>query len=470
MPSVGVQQLTSSLSPVDAFDRIAAEPLPFFLDSALASPRLARWSFLGCRPFTVLRSTRRHVEVVRNGEARVSHGNPFGTLRELLRRYRVGACDAPVPFTAGAVGYLGYDLCHQVERLPQTAQADIGLPELWLGFYDAALAYDHAAKTWWACAADSGSAARAEARVCAKIDGLADLLERRNPGWAAPSRATSDGLRSNFTRSEYLSAVVRTKDYIAAGDIFQANISQRFHATLDAHPYQLYRRLRETNAAPFGAYLDLGGQAVASSSPERFLRVTRGPAGWHVETRPIKGTRPRCDGDEPFNARMRAELLASAKDNAELTMIVDLERNDLGRVCRYGSVRVTERAALEEYASVYHLVATVEGDLHERYGIVDLLKAMFPGGSITGAPKIRAMEIIDELEPTRRSVYTGSIGYIGFDGTADLNIAIRTIVIDGTSLYVQVGGGIVADSDPQLEYEETLHKGRAVFKALGCEL
>jgi para-aminobenzoate synthetase component 1 len=269
--------------------------------------------------------------------------------------------------------------------------------------------------------------------------------------------------RSNFTRDEYLCAVRRAKDYIAAGDIFQVNLSQRFESATDATPLDLYAALRAANPAPFAAYLPVDGGAILSSSPERFLRV----AGRHVETRPIKGTRPRRAGDDAFNERMRRELLASAKDRAELTMIVDLERNDLGRVCSYGSVRVTEPIVLEEYPTVFHLVTTVEGDLHEGRGLVDLLKAAFPGGSITGAPKIRAMEIIDELEPTRRSVYTGAIGYIGLDGSADLNIAIRTILLAQGRALLQVGGGIVADSDPEAEYQETLDKARALVQALG---
>jgi para-aminobenzoate synthetase component 1 len=242
------------------------------------------------------------------------------------------------------------------------------------------------------------------------------------------------------------------------------NLSQRFETGLAVPPAELYRRLRQANPAPFAAYLALDGEgaAVLSSSPERFLKVV----GRRVETRPIKGTRPRgrTEGDD---RRLADELLASPKDSAELTMIVDLERNDLGRVCDYGSVVVAEHKAIEAYASVFHLVSTVEGTLHGGHDLVDLVKATFPGGSITGAPKIRAMEIIDELEPTQRSVYTGSIGYIGLDGAMDLNIAIRTILVRDGRAYFQVGGGIVADSEPAAEYQETLDKGRRLFAALG---
>jgi para-aminobenzoate synthetase component 1 len=266
---------------------------------------------------------------------------------------------------------------------------------------------------------------------------------------------------SGFTREEYLESVRAVKEYILAGDIYQANLSQRFSAPLLEPAWELYGRLRVLNAAPFSAYLNFGDFAVASSSPERFLRVD----GRDVETRPIKGTMPRFD-DPGRDEASRQALLGSGKDLAELSMIVDLERNDLGRVCEYGSVKVEEHAVLESYATVHHLVSTVTGRLHWGRDLVDLLKATYPGGSITGAPKIRSMEIIDELEPTARSVYTGSIGYVGFDGDCDLNIAIRTMIITGGRVYSQVGGGIVADSDPVSEYEETLHKGKAMFSAV----
>jgi aminodeoxychorismate synthase component I len=251
-------------------------------------------------------------------------------------------------------------------------------------------------------------------------------------------------------------------EYIAAGDIYQVNLSQRFSAPYGGEAMALYERLRRQSPAPFAAYLDLGEAVVLSASPERFLRV----AGRELETRPIKGTRPR-GGTPEEDRRLAAELLASPKDRAELVMIVDLERNDLGRVSEYGSVHVPELVRLEAHPTVFHLVATVRGRLRPELSAVDALRACFPGGSITGAPKIRAMQIIEELEPTHRGFYTGAIGYLGWDGCADLNIAIRTIVLIDRHAHFQVGGGIVADSDPCAEYEETLHKGRALMRALG---
>jgi para-aminobenzoate synthetase component 1 len=265
-----------------------------------------------------------------------------------------------------------------------------------------------------------------------------------------------------MTRDEYLQSVERIKEYIAAGDIFQANFTRRIEARLTGGPADLYRRLRRTNPAPFAAFMDCGeGRAIASSSPERFIALR----GRRIETRPIKGTRPRGNTPAEDEANARA-LEASVKDAAELAMIVDLERNDIGRVADYGSVRVTERAALEAYATVFHLVATVEGTLAPHKDEVDLLKATFPGGSITGAPKVRAMEIIEELEPTARGVYTGAIGYIDFSGDMDLNIAIRTLLWDQGRVTYQIGGGIVADSEPEEEWEETVAKGKALAKTI----
>ncbi len=268
-------------------------------------------------------------------------------------------------------------------------------------------------------------------------------------------------LTSNFTHEGYLRAVERTWEYICAGDIFQANISQRFQVDLALSPYELYRRLREVNPAPFAAYLSYPELTVVSASPERFLKVV----GDRVETRPIKGTRPR--GATPAqDSALAQELLGSVKDRAENVMIVDLERNDIGRACRYGSVEVEELAILESYPTVFHLTSTVAGRLAPGKNRIDLLKATFPGGSITGAPKVRAMEIIDELEPTRRSVYTGAIGYLGFDGGMDLNIVIRTFLVKDRKAYFQVGGGIVYDSEPEAEYQETLHKAKGLMQAL----
>jgi len=450
-----VEALGHRVDPGQAFDAFCSLPYPFFLDSGLPDARLGRFSFLGAEPLLVVWSRGRSIRVWEGGEERRTRGNPFEVLRALLGRHRLPPTPGPIPFVSGFVGYLGYDLCHFVERLPRTTKDDIRLPDLHFALYDHVAAYEHETGRWYA--ASTGGEER--------IERLDALLASARPDERFAGLPTSvRPIHSNFTREGYLAAVQRAKDYIAAGDIFQVNLSQRFATTIAVPPAEVYHRLRGANPAPFAAYLslDAAGGAVLSSSPERFLKVVDD----HVETRPIKGTRPR--GATPGeDGRLAAELLASTKDAAELTMIVDLERNDLGRVCDYGTVVVSEHKALETYASVFHLVSTVEGQLHGGRDHVDLLKATFPGGSITGAPKIRAMEIIDELEPTRRSAYTGSIGYIGLDGTTDLNIAIRTILVRGNRAFFQVGGGIVADSDPAAEYQETLDKGQRLFEALG---
>ena len=350
---------------------------------------------------------------------------------------------------------------------------DIGLPDCWFGFYDNLLVFDHSAHQVF----EVGRAGPARPAVDRQPD-----IQRRSP-----DRAERDVvLRSNFTRDSYAATVLRAKQYIAAGDVYQVNLSQRFQCEVDASATELYRALRESNPAPYCAYLDIGEAQILSSSPECFLKIR----DRHVVTRPIKGTRPRGTTSEE-DARIAAELLAAPKDNAELVMITDLERNDLGRVCEFGSVHVSELVRVETYATVHHLVSTVEGRLRSDVSPVDCVRACFPGGSITGAPKIRAMEIIDELEPHARGVYTGAIGFLGYNGLTHLNVAIRTVVYQsgqsgaGVSpanssttggrdarptnrgrLTFHAGGGIVADSEPDAEYDETLVKAQGILNAI----
>jgi len=371
-----------------------------------------------------------------------------------------------VPFTGGAVGYLSYDLCHFIEKLPQKAVDDLQLPECYLCFYDAIIAYDHLQNKVYIASTglpEPGGEKRRR-RAEKRLNELRSEAALAPPprAVAEPKKGGGPKLKANFTREGYLEAVSRAREYIGAGDIFQVNLSQRFEADMPTLPYELYKRLRRINPAPFACYFNFEGVGIVGASPERFLRVR----GDKVETRPIKGTKPR--GKTPAEDKALAQaLLNSVKDRAENIMIVDLERNDIGRVCRYGTVGVTELAILETYPTVFHLTSTVEGRLREGKSGIDLLKATFPGGSITGAPKVRAMEIIDELEPTRRSVYTGSMGYIGSNGDMDLNIVIRTIIVKDGRAYFQVGGAIVYDSEPEAEYIETLDKGKALMQALG---
>jgi para-aminobenzoate synthetase component 1 len=449
------------------FESFAPRPFSFWLDSGMDPGKLGRYSFIGSDPFLVMRSRGEEITLTGNGTEEKRRSSPFDVLGELLAEYSMENTRAPVPFTGGAVGYLSYDLGRFIEKLPATAADDLNLPECCLGLYDAVVAYDHLenrtflVSTGFPEREESKRQRRAEMRLN-ELKNLV-LLAPPPPDTSATPSGRKLVIKANFSHQGYLEAVARAREYICAGDIFQVNLSQRLEAELNTTPYELYRRLRKINPAPFASYFNFGDVSIVGASPERFLKVR----GHRVETRPIKGTRPR--GKTPGeDSAMAEDLLQSVKDRAENIMIVDLERNDIGRVCRYGTVKVTELAILETYPTVFHLTSTVVGQLREGKNLVDLLKATFPGGSITGAPKVRAMEIIEELEPTRRSVYTGSLGYLGFNGDMDLDIVIRTIIIKDGKAYFQVGGAIVYDSVPEAEYVETLDKGKALIQALNA--
>jgi para-aminobenzoate synthetase component 1 len=423
------------------------------------------YSVVAADPFLILRSRGKDawVEI---GDRRWPAGpNPFEALRRLLAAHAIPPLpDVPLP-QGGAIGYLGYELGQHLERLPSRSRDDLALPEMCLAFYDWCLVYHHRNRRAWIMA--TGLPARdqqaAGRRLEWALDRLHSLKMTEEP--AADSQAwTAGALRSNFQRDQYLAAVEKAKDYLVAGDIYQVNLSQRFQGSLRGDSWQFYQRLRSVNPPLLGAYLGFREPTVMSVSPEEFLHVR----GRRVRTRPIKGTRPR--GPTPVQDReLGLALEESVKDRAENLMIVDLMRNDLGRVCRVGSVRVPNLFGLEAHPTVFHLVSTVTGELEEGRDVVDLLRASFPGGSVTGAPKIRAMEIIDELEPHRRGVYCGGIGMLDFAGNLHLNMAIRTLTRVGDSFYFHVGGAIVFDSQPADEYEETLHKGRGLLRALGYE-
>jgi para-aminobenzoate synthetase component 1 len=403
-------------------------------------------------------------------------GDPLAALAGRLRRLPgVRAVPGLPPFQGGAAGLLGYDLCHHIERLPRPRFDEFETPDLAVGLYDWVAAFDHARGAGWLISTGlpETDPARRNDRAARRLASVRAALRANAPPLPAPPPVRTaepavrfplpqvPGLESNFDRPGYLAAVRRAVEYVHAGDCFQVNLSQRLLHPATLPPLELYGRLRERNPAPFAAYFDAGAFAVASASPERFLRVEGGA----VETRPIKGTRPR--GATPEEDRRRAaELLASAKDRAENVMIIDLLRNDLGRVCAYGSVEVASVCALESYRAVHHLVSEVRGRLRPGLGPLDLLRAAFPGGSVTGAPKVRAMEIIAELEPTARGPYCGSLGYVGFDGPMDTSILIRTFTAGRGWVQFPVGGGVVADSTPEGEYAETLHKAEGLLRAL----
>lgn len=454
--------------PAAVFRRFASTPNSAFLDSGLRAERQGRFSFIGIWPFQVLktRGLRGELLHVESGETEVLTGNPLDILRRVMAPFGSESRPGSIPLQGGAMGYISYDVGRYLEELPDATVDDLGLPELYFALYDVVLVVDHREKR--SCVVSCGfPEMEPEARTARARSRLELVRAELAEYWIGGAPRCRDlpsphgTIVSAFHPDEYRAAVAQSLEYIFAGDIFQVNISQRLETVLAVNPYELYCRLRRLNPADFAAYLSFDEVKVLSSSPERYLKLT----GDHVETRPIKGTRPR--GSTPGRDQaLRRELLASEKDRAELSMIVDLERNDLGRVCRFGTVRVTEPLVLEEFATVHHLVSTVEGKLAPGNDRFDLIGATFPGGSITGAPKIRAMEIIEELEPTRRSIYTGSIGYLSFSGDMDLNIVIRTMLVQGDKVYFQVGGGIVADSTPEAEFQETLDKAKALIESV----
>ena len=463
-----IEEISTSLTAHEAFELFHSEPYSFFLDSGMDFQKHGRYSFIGSDPFLVMRSRGNQITLIRQDEQEIEQGNPFDVLGRLLETYKLDSPSAPIPFWGGAVGYLSYDLCHFVERLPATAVDDLELPESYFAFYDAVLAFDnleskaYIASTGFPELNENQRPQRARAQL-EKMKSRLSSSSSSNPetDLCSVNKQANAVLKSNFTPEGYIEAVDKVREYIASGDVFQVNLSQRFETDLTVPPYELYRRLRQINPAPFASYLNLDGVTIVGASPERFLHVD----GDLVETRPIKGTRAR-GRDAAEDALLTQELSHSIKDHAENVMIVDLERNDLGRVCQHGTVKVTELATLETFPTVFHLTSTVVGMLRPDKNRLDLLKATFPGGSITGAPKVRAMEIIDELEPTRRSVYTGAIGYLGFGSNLDLIIVIRTFLVKGGKAYFQVGGGIIYDSNAEAEYLETLDKAKALIQAL----
>jgi para-aminobenzoate synthetase component 1 len=398
-------------------------------------------------------------------ESAAGPGRRFDLLAEVIRRDTGKAVSGLPPFQGGVAGLFGYGLARAFERIARCPADEFALPDFAVGVYRWVLAFDHRAGSNWLFARGPDAETHLR-RIRALVRGQPRPAPAIVSSPVIPSRSFPvpglEGVSSSFSRPAFEAVVRRAVEYIHAGDCFQVNLAQRLlHPALD-HPLNLYRRLRERNPAPFAAYLDCGPFQVLSASPERFVRVD--PCGT-VSTRPIKGTRPR--GKTPAtDAALAADLAASPKDRAENVMIVDLLRNDLGRVCAFGTVRVTEVCSVETYRTVHHLVSEVVGRLRPGLDAVDLLRAAFPGGSVTGAPKVRAMEIIAELEGTERGPYCGSIGYIGLDGAADTSILIRTVTAAGGWWQFPVGGGIVADSDPVLEYEETLHKAAGIVRAL----
>jgi para-aminobenzoate synthetase component I len=421
----------------------------------------ARYHILAVRPWLTLSGQLGETRVVIDGASRSLPLAPLDVMEFVLSRCRLNSLDVTGPVAAGLFGYLAYDLKDTLESLPRTTIDELGLPQLCFFAPTVIVVQDKARETTTMHAPFRQGQDRRAAQ--AAIDAFLQALNAAPPPPGDFSRIGSPP-QSNFTRGDYVDAVQRIRAYIAAGDAYQVNLSQRFESGFTGDAYALFKHLYRVNPAPFFAFINAGDHQILSTSPERFILQE----GRRVETRPIKGTRPRGRTPE-LDRQMKSALAGSPKDDAELSMIVDLLRNDIGKVCGGGSVVVTQHKRLEAYRNVYHLVSVVEGVLAEGKNSVDLIRATFPGGSITGCPKIRAMEIIDEMEPHRRHVYTGSIGYISFHDTMDLSIAIRTAILAGGRLVFSVGGGIVYDSDPEDEYEETLHKGKTLLSVFQAE-
>ncbi|MEM7651086.1 MAG: aminodeoxychorismate synthase component I [Pseudomonadota bacterium] len=443
--------------PLAVFSALEHLPYSLIFDSADQNHPTARYSFIVSHPIETLEYKDGEMMITNWEEQTTVKGDPFDIIKDRMKHWIPES--TPVrglpPFQGGAAGYFGYDVGRALETLPEKAKNNPDMPDLAVGIYDQVIAFDHEKNQAWIL---THAPSYHDARK--KQDYVLGLIA--NPRRPEKFVDTHLEWESNFDAVDYMDMVDTVTEYIRAGDIFQANVSQRFDADLPQgfNPFSHYLHMREVNPAPFACYMNCGSVKISSASPERFLTVKDN----RVETRPIKGTRPHI-ANKGLDQKYRKELLESEKDRAENTMIVDLLRNDLSKACKVKSIKVTELCVLETFASVHHLVSTVRGELKKNKSALDLLKSCFPGGSITGAPKIRAQEIIEELEPTRRGPYCGSMGYVGFDGAMDSNILIRTLVYEGDKVSFQVGGGIVADSNADDEYQETFHKAEGIFRS-----
>jgi len=423
----------------ELFESEMKNPFPFILQSAQPNER---FSFVSSSPFMVISATGSRITVIDADSCKSFTDEPLDFLKRKLKEFELSGHSGQMPLTCGAIGYFGYDLRHQLfgGKISDKANRDSGFPDMFWAFYDSIKCVDHK-------------------NMCAYKSSFNSKMDKIKTPKLAFSNNTINS--DNAGKANYIKAVEQAKELISAGDIYQVNLSQRFQFPRNSDPFNLYKRLIKINPSPYSAYIDLGTISIISSSPEEFLYSNAG----YIRTRPIKGTirRGRDKAEDAANGRW---LMESMKNDAELAMIIDLERNDLGKIAEFGTVRVKEQKVLEEHPTVFHLSSTIEAKLRDSIGPIEIIKATFPGGSVTGAPKLRAMQIIEELELTKRSVYTGSIGYIGFDGTMNLNIAIRTILAESDRYTFQVGGAIVADSDPEEEYQETLDKGTALKASL----
>jgi anthranilate synthase component 1 len=453
-------------TPVSAFKKLDDGRFSFLLESIEGGEKWARYSFLGSTPSMIVRSKGSCVEIIENGvTTTLSSDDPLRCVRDVMARFTPVEVEGLPRFFGGAVGYLGYDMVRHFEHLPTTKPAVIDAYDTYLLITDTIVIFDTMSQKIKvvsnAHVSQGKSPRQAYDEAIANIESIVKRLRMPLPDMTVPPRARRTELRSNISREEYEAGVEKAKEYIRAGDIIQVVPSQRFSGKLEADPFDVYRVMRTLNPSPYMFFLRLDGTIIAGASPEVMVRKE----GTGVELRPIAGTRPRgVSGEEDI--RLAEELLADPKERAEHVMLVDLGRNDLGRVCETGSVKVSELMVIERYSHVMHIVSNVQGELKPESDAFDLVRATLPAGTLSGAPKIRAMQIIDELEPVRREVYGGAVGYFSFSGNMDLAITIRTLVIKDGMVHLQAGGGVVADSDPAAEWQETVNKAMAARRAI----
>ena len=462
--------ISDTLTPVSAFRRLDRGSSACLFESVVGGEKVGRYSFLAVDPFLELRAQRQRVQIVAGDEVQdVESLDPLEELRLQLRKFEVAHLEELPPFVGGAVGYAAYDVVRYAEHLPDAPEDDRGLPDLCFGLYDQIVVFDNVSKTMFVIALarldqnEDPDAAYADARnrVDQLVEQLLDPVDDLGSADISAAGEPSIAFASNFTKAEFEESVRKCVDYIRAGDIFQVVISQRLALDIVSQPFEIYRTLRVVNPSPFMFFLRTSEATLVGSSPEIMCRVVDGK----VTLRPLAGTRRR-GVSEAHDRQLAEELLADPKERAEHVMLVDLGRNDVGRVTRYGSVELSDVMVIERYSHVMHITSNVVGELADDRDAFDALRACLPAGTVSGAPKVRAMQIISELEPNARGAYCGSLGYIGFDGTMDLNILIRTITAGRGWWQMPVGGGIVAQSDPLSEYEETWHKAEGLLRAL----
>ncbi|HHD2754092.1 TPA: aminodeoxychorismate synthase component I [Clostridium perfringens] len=444
-----IKEIDNKLESHEVYSLFKDEKDSIFLDSSKEESEFSLYSFIGINPFKKFISKEDEIYI----DGKLSYGDPFDKLDELIKKYKIDY-ESNIPFLGGAMGYFSYDIGRVIEKMPESAKEDVSIPDSYFLFYDNVIIFDLRNKKTYITALGIKEDSEKS------IKDIEEKIKQGKVEFNIVLDKKSEFI-SNFSREEYIDAVKQVKEYIKEGHTYIANLTQRFQCDYNSNPFDTYISLRSINKAPFSCYLNLEDFQIISSSPERFLKVFNN----QVETRPIKGTRPRGI-NKIEDEKNREELLNSEKDKSELLMIVDLERNDLSKVCKPFSVKVTELFKLEEYSTVFHLVSTVIGELNNNISSVKCIRECFPGGSITGAPKIRSMEIIEELEGIRRGIYTGAIGYFDLRGNCDFNIVIRTILAKDNKAYFGVGGGITIESDEEMEYEETLDKAKALMRVL----